>query len=171
MRRAESSPAPQKKHKDPARGRTAAGAGRTPTPAGSSSSDARAGTKRKCAPDSQAAGERVAQVDALDDIFGGLTPKKQQRDAERLAREAADAAAAAEEAAAARKRAKKAKRERVLDPVFGEAYDLDSAIDPQNASVHRFDSASGLRVYKAHALGLGTGGGTPLCPFDCKCCF
>jgi membrane protein involved in colicin uptake len=131
----------------------------------------RAGAKRERAPDSQATDERVAPVGALDDIFGGLAPKKKQRDAERLMREAADAAAAAEEAAAARKRAKKAKRERIVDPVFGEAYDLDSAIDPQNASVHRFDSASGLRVYKAHALGLGRGGGTPLCPFDCKCCF
>ena len=35
----------------------------------------------------------------------------------------------------------------------------------------RFDQPSGLNVYKAHALGLGRGGGTPLCPFDCDCCF
>ena len=33
------------------------------------------------------------------------------------------------------------------------------------------DQTSGYNVYKAHALGLGRGGGTPLCPFDCKCCY
>ena len=47
----------------------------------------------------------------------------------------------------------------------------DRVIDPQNAKVHRHDAATGLRVFKAHALGLGQGGGTPLCPFDCKCCY
>jgi hypothetical protein len=37
--------------------------------------------------------------------------------------------------------------------------------------VHRVDAASGLPVYKAHLLKVGEGGGTPLCPFDCDCCF
>ena len=33
------------------------------------------------------------------------------------------------------------------------------------------DQTSGYNVYKAHALGLGRGGDTSLCPFDCKCCY
>ena len=108
----------------------------------------------------------------LDDLFGGLVSTK------RAARERA-AAAAEEEARAVAARLKAAKREarernkdgRMRDPVFGEEYDLSATINPQKASVHRFDNASGLNVYKAHALGLGRGGDTPLCPFDCSCCF
>jgi hypothetical protein len=37
--------------------------------------------------------------------------------------------------------------------------------------VERIDAESGLKVYKAHLLKVGEGGGTPLCPFDCDCCF
>eukprot|EP00729_Bicosta_minor_P013582 gene13582-30541_t len=29
----------------------------------------------------------------------------------------------------------------------------------------------GIKVYGEDELKLGTGGGTPLCPFDCACCF
>ena len=43
-------------------------------------------------------------------------------------------------------------------------------INPE-APVHRIDQSSGLPVYKAHLLKVGDGGGTPLCPFDCNCCF
>jgi len=136
---------------------------------------------------------------AMDDIFSSFAPKREQRDAARQ-QQAAAAEEAAAAASAAAKRAKKRKRDKVIDPVFGEEYDLDRAVDPQNAKVHRHDSSSGLRVslalptaphsslaaseaiaasriavpaqvYKAHDLGLGRGGGTPLCPFDCKCCF
>ncbi len=55
--------------------------------------------------------------------------------------------------------------------IFGETYDPGYRIDPNNAKVHRKDAATGLNVYKAQHLGLGLGGGTPLCPFDCDCCF
>jgi hypothetical protein len=43
-------------------------------------------------------------------------------------------------------------------------------VNPE-APVHRIDKATGLPVYKAHLLKVGEGGGTPLCPFDCNCCF
>ena len=43
-------------------------------------------------------------------------------------------------------------------------------ISPE-APIHRFDTESGLPVYKAHLLKVGEGGGTSLCPFDCDCCF
>lgn len=107
---------------------------------------------------------------ALDDIFGGLSSAK------RAAKERADEAAAAEAASAAARAAvrddERAQRKNIVrDPIFGEEYDANAAIDPNNARVHRLDSRSGLNVYKAHHLGLGHGGGTPLCPFDCNCCF
>jgi hypothetical protein len=41
-----------------------------------------------------------------------------------------------------------------------------------NPKFERIDADSGLKVYKAHLLtDDGQGGGTPLCPFDCDCCF
>ena len=43
-------------------------------------------------------------------------------------------------------------------------------INPE-APLERIDPESGLPVYKAHLLKVGEGGGTPLCPFDCNCCF
>jgi len=43
-------------------------------------------------------------------------------------------------------------------------------ISPE-APLERIDKDSGLPVYKAHLLKVGEGGGTPLCPFDCACCF
>jgi hypothetical protein len=46
-----------------------------------------------------------------------------------------------------------------------------SSIISPNPAVHRFDQATGLPVYKYTALLVGDGGGTALCPFDCKCCF
>ncbi|EPT27442.1 hypothetical protein TGPRC2_306195 [Toxoplasma gondii TgCatPRC2] len=32
-------------------------------------------------------------------------------------------------------------------------------------------TADGLRIYTEEELGIGKGGGTPECPFDCSCCF
>ena len=43
-------------------------------------------------------------------------------------------------------------------------------ISPE-APVERVDPESGYKVYKAHILKVGEGGGTDLCPFDCDCCF
>ena len=124
--------------------------------------------KRKAPPAHEP--EEVEEADGLDEIFGGLSSAK------RAARERADAAAVAaaaaeKAAAAARSEARSAARQMVRDPIFGEEYDAARRVDPMAARVHRFDNASGLNVYKAHDLGLGHGGNTPLCPFDCQCCF
>lgn len=43
-------------------------------------------------------------------------------------------------------------------------------INPE-APIERIDPGTGFPVYKAHLLKVGEGGGTPLCPFDCNCCF
>lgn len=105
----------------------------------------------------------------FDDLFSGLSKAK----AKARERAAEEAAAAAAEAKAAAKAAAKAKREaKTLErDIFGETYDPDMKVDPMNAKVHRKDAATGLNVYKAQHLGIGLGGGTPLCPFDCDCCF
>lgn len=34
-----------------------------------------------------------------------------------------------------------------------------------------YDEESGMKVYREDQLNLGKGGNTPLCPFDCDCCF
>ena len=120
------------------------------------------------APQCTASQKRKGTGDAvLDDIFAALAPKKAERKQEQD-RAAAEAAAAE---AAAEKVKKKEKREKLIDPVFGEEYDLDSIVNPQMAQVHRVDQRTGLNVFKAHHLGIGRGGYTPLCPFDCKCCY
>lgn len=49
--------------------------------------------------------------------------------------------------------------------------DANGKIISPYAPVERIDAATGLPVYKAHLLEVGGGGGTPLCPFDCDCCF
>lgn len=108
-----------------------------------------------------------ARADGLDSIFGEFTSKRIAREEAQMAREEAEAVAAAAE----RKEAKRLKSGLVRDNVFGETYDPMALVDPQHARVHRVDNESGFNVYKAHHLGLGRGGGTPLCPFDCKCCF
>lgn len=46
-----------------------------------------------------------------------------------------------------------------------------SKFDHQDPKVHRVTS-DGLPVYKYYHLGMKQDdGGTPLCPFDCNCCF
>lgn len=43
--------------------------------------------------------------------------------------------------------------------------------EPTEPRVHRYTDA-GLPVYKFYHLGMAQDdGGTPLCPFDCDCCF
>jgi hypothetical protein len=57
------------------------------------------------------------------------------------------------------------------DSSFGLIKSSTSQIISPEAPLERIDKASGLPVYKAHLLKVGEGGGTPLCPFDCDCCF
>jgi hypothetical protein len=47
---------------------------------------------------------------------------------------------------------------------------MPQIVNPE-APVERIDPETGFPVYKAHLLKVGEGGGTPLCPFDCNCCF
>lgn len=55
--------------------------------------------------------------------------------------------------------------------VIKSQYNIPVTIISPEAPIHRWDAETGLPVYKAAALKVGEGGGTPLCPFDCNCCF
>jgi len=35
----------------------------------------------------------------------------------------------------------------------------------------RYDAKAGMNIYSMESLGIGKGGDTDLCPFDCNCCF
>lgn len=52
--------------------------------------------------------------------------------------------------------------------LINNAYNPNKIINPE-APLERIQD--GVPVYKAHLLKVGEGGGTPLCPFDCNCCF
>jgi len=66
----------------------------------------------------------------------------------------------------------KQKAGKVLENIeVGAHKGLNGAIISPEAPLERIDKESGLPVYKAHLLRVGKGGGTPLCPFDCDCCF
>ena len=131
-------------------------------------SSSASGAKRKLDAATGSSSSAVKATAELDDIFSALPAAKQaKREREAVAARAADDAAKAE----AKKAKAHVRRDIVRDPVFGEEYDPSCTINPQSARVHRFDNPSGLNVYKAHHLGLGKGGNTPQCPFDCWCCF
>jgi hypothetical protein len=106
----------------------------------------------------------------IDNLFGELSNNKKKRAQE-------DAAAAeAAETEKSRKRSKAHTMMKSMDAAQDASYGLvRSELGPHiispDAPVHRFDRSSGLPVYKAHLLKVGEGGGTPLCPFDCDCCF
>jgi hypothetical protein len=101
----------------------------------------------------------------IDDLFGKLSKKRSElQDAER------DKPSAAKKIKGGMTVIKSAEPE--MDSTYGLLTCNQAArIVSPDAPVHRFDRASGLPVYKAHLLKVGEGGGTPLCPFDCDCCF
>ena len=96
-------------------------------------------------------------ADAIDDMFSQAIKKK------RLNEQTAKAAQEEEEAREKRYKqaAIEAKREAVL---------FTGNPDPK---IHRWDKETGLPVYKYYDLRMGEAGSgfTPLCPFDCSCCF
>ena len=63
-----------------------------------------------------------------------------------------------------------ARNESTTYGMINNQYNPSNIVNPE-APLERIDKESGLPVYKAHILKVGEGGGTPLCPFDCNCCF
>jgi hypothetical protein len=58
-----------------------------------------------------------------------------------------------------------------IESTYGIIKSANVQIFSPEAPLERIDKATGLPVYKAHLLKVGEGGGTPLCPFACDCCF
>ena len=96
---------------------------------------------------------------SIDDMFQSLKDSKQQK--------ARKAEIEHKEEVRTRRRRREEEKKTTAENSSGERFGF---VSPE-APVHRIDEATGLPVYKAHLLKVGEGGGTPLCPFDCNCCF
>ena len=97
----------------------------------------------------------AAAEESVDDIFAALKKEKRPPKAE--------------------KPKKKAKRDAAADKAEDDKWRAGRPPTPpgrqENPQVHRY-AADGLPVYKYFHLGMDQqDGGTPLCPFDCDCCF
>ena len=101
--------------------------------------------------------------ESIDELFQNFKAEKRKRQ-DRIESERKLEAAQRRKAREERRRAEKSA---LAASSLGEPFRL---VSPE-APVHRIDEATGLPVYKAHLLKVGEGGGTPLCPFDCNCCF
>eukprot|EP00878_Enallax_costatus_P005690 GHUV01005967.1.p1 GENE.GHUV01005967.1~~GHUV01005967.1.p1 ORF type:complete len:158 (+),score=39.64 GHUV01005967.1:99-572(+) len=116
-------------------------------------------------PDSKPAstGKKRAK-DEIDAIFGSKKKKEiveqheEPGDEQEVNRELQDIA---KQVAAEKAKVKKPKVEGSKDDIFGE-----------QTGAARKRTAEGYAIYGEDELGLGKkGGDTPLCPFDCDCCY
>ena len=125
-----------------------------PVPAASAAGAAKKTSKKKRKAAARAAAA-AADGETIDDIFGELKRPKP------TAPPPAPAPAPAPP------------RDRATDAAEDDAWRAGARrpADAGDPSVHRFTD-EGLPVYKFYHLGMDQeDGGTPLCPFDCKCCF
>ena len=102
----------------------------------------------------------------IDDLFAGAKQAKKREKEESMGEKA--------EEILANKPKKKTKKEPELEHDLPHGLiksNVARAIINPEAPVERIDKETGYKVYKAHLLKVGEGGGTPLCPFDCDCCF
>lgn len=63
---------------------------------------------------------------------------------------------------------KKQKKEKLAGKMFEKAKEIDKTA---NAKKVRKTTEDGFKIYTMEELGIGKGGDTELCPFDCDCCF
>lgn len=99
-----------------------------------------------------AASSLQADKKAVDELFQFATKKKRDKKEQE------------------EKKAEQAKLQKRLDKLKAKEFDPSNTTEPQ---VHRWDAESGLPVYKYYDLGMAKPGSgmSPLCPFDCDCCF
>ena len=97
-----------------------------------------------------------AAEETVDDIFAALKKEKRPPKAEK---------------APTKKPRRDAEAERKEDDKWRAGRPPTPPGRQENPQVHRY-AADGLPVYKYFHLGMDQqDGGTPLCPFDCDCCF
>ena len=98
----------------------------------------------------------AAAEESVDDIFAALKKEKRPPKAEK---------------APTKKPRRDAEAERREDDKWRAGRPPTPPGRQENPQVHRY-AADGLPVYKYFRLGMDQqDGGTPLCPFDCDCCF
>jgi hypothetical protein len=101
------------------------------------------------------------RVNDIDDIFSSIKKNKQE-DHERTTLNFKGETT---------KESSTARLSRGMDSTHGIIKSKNQSIISPEAPLERIDKTTGLPVYKAHLLKVGEGGGTPLCPYDCDCCF
>lgn len=100
--------------------------------------------------------------DNLDALFKEAKQKKEVNDEKREKE--------------AKKKAKKEERIRKMEfEAINEMKAANGGTDPvplyDFIDPIRIDKETGMKVYREDQLNLGKGGDTPLCPFDCDCCY
>ena len=93
----------------------------------------------------------AADLSGLDSLFKSASEQLKEAKAKRAAQ-----LASAQDAVAAEKALRRLQRKELRES------------EPKPV---RFDSDSGLNIYREADLRIGLGGGTADCPFDCNCCF
>ena len=121
--------------------------------------DKKKAKKRKAEAAAAAAADAPASStveESVDDIFAALKKEKRPPKAEK---------------APTKKPRRDAEAERKEDDKWRAGRPPTPPGRQENPQVHRY-AADGLPVYKYFHLGMDQqDGGTPLCPFDCDCCF
>ena len=121
--------------------------------------DKKKAKKRKAEAAAAAAADAPASStveESVDDIFAALKKEKRPPKAEKPT---------------AKKPRRDAEAERREDDKWRAGRPPTPPGRQENPQVHRY-AADGLPVYKYFHLGMDQqDGGTPLCPFDCDCCF
>ncbi|PIN22433.1 hypothetical protein CDL12_04863 [Handroanthus impetiginosus] len=99
----------------------------------------------------------------IDDIFAGKKRKKPEKDEKADSEETVKVSAANAKSHDGLRKVKNGKSKSLKD----------SGIDEPTSRSRRKRTADGLSIYTEEELGIGKpeAGGTPLCPFDCDCCF
>lgn len=106
--------------------------------------------------------------DEIDEIFAGK--KRKKPDNEKAKKDAGDVEASKSDDKVDKTKKKKKKRKDIKKS-GGDKENGDHISD--QPSRRRKRTGDGLAIYTEEELGIGKAdaGGTPLCPFDCECCF
>jgi hypothetical protein len=112
---------------------------------------------------------------SIDELFEAAAGKKKKRETEVISNNNEDQVFEQSKKPKAKKSKSVEKGAEVTEEsgtygVIQSRYPKMKIVNPE-APIERIDPETGFPVYKAHLLKVGDGGGTPLCPFDCNCCF
>lgn len=112
--------------------------------------------------------EKQKPVNEIEEIFASKKKKKKESDPE-LNNPSVEGTN--EEQKKVKKKKKTTTKMKEKSKSKTNSFKADGFSDPPSRPRRR--TQDGLAVYSAEELGLGKAdaGGTPLCPFDCSCCF